>query len=104
MFLLQKRMEADREKTRATFRQLHKFLEEQEKHLLDQAEEVEKEIARRRDEYLSILSREIASLDSLIQEVEEEKQQQSVSDLLQVSGWLSLAGVLLAGRFQHVEQ
>ncbi|XP_066471694.1 zinc finger protein RFP-like [Tiliqua scincoides] len=79
---LLKQMEAEREKTVATLRQVRQFLEEQEKLLLTRTEEVEKEIVRRRDEHLARLSRELSSLDYLIQEMEK-KQQQSASELLQ---------------------
>lgn len=79
-------MEAEKGKTSSAFRQLHQFLEEQEKGLLAQMEAVEKEIARRRDEHQARLSAEVSALDSFIQEMEE-KQQQSVSELLKVSQW-----------------
>lgn len=82
---MQENIELEKDKTTAAFRQLHKFLEEQEKKVLAQKEEVAKEIARRRDEYLAILSGELSSLDSFIQEVEE-KQQQTGSELLKTSG------------------
>ncbi|XP_053147590.1 zinc finger protein RFP-like [Hemicordylus capensis] len=73
---------AERQKTVAEFRQLHQFLEEQETLLLIQIGEVEKEIARRRDEYMEKLSEELSSLDKVIQEMEE-KCEQSPSELLQ---------------------
>ncbi|XP_066471689.1 zinc finger protein RFP-like isoform X2 [Tiliqua scincoides] len=78
-------MQEEREKTAAAFRQVRQFLEEQEKLLLAGTEEVEKEIAMRREEHLVRLSGELSSLDSLIQELEE-KQQQSASELLQNLG------------------
>ncbi|XP_066471709.1 tripartite motif-containing protein 10-like [Tiliqua scincoides] len=74
--------EEKRQKTKAEFRQMHQFLEEQEKILLAQMEEVEKEIARRRDEHLAKLCRELSSLGNLIQEMEE-KCQQPASEFLQ---------------------
>ncbi|XP_053149352.1 zinc finger protein RFP-like [Hemicordylus capensis] len=73
---------AERQKTVDEFSQLHQFLEEQETCLLTQIEEVEKEIARRRDEHLATLSEELSSLDNIIQELEE-KCEQSASELLQ---------------------
>ncbi|XP_066471686.1 zinc finger protein RFP-like isoform X2 [Tiliqua scincoides] len=82
---VQKQTKAEREKTTAAFRELHQFLEKQENLLLVQMEELEKEIARRREEHLARLSGELSSLDSLIQEMEE-KQQQSASELLQNIG------------------
>uniref|UniRef100_A0A670HZP9 Uncharacterized protein n=1 Tax=Podarcis muralis TaxID=64176 RepID=A0A670HZP9_PODMU len=71
------------EKMVAEFRRLHQFLEEQEKLLLAQMAEVEKEIAAKREEHLARLSRELSSLDSLIREMEE-KLQEPESELLQV--------------------
>ncbi|XP_032998401.1 zinc finger protein RFP-like [Lacerta agilis] len=74
--------EMERLKAVETFRQLHQFLEEQEKCLLNHVEEVEKEIAGRRDEQLARLSRKLSSLEKIIQEMEE-KCQQPPSELLQ---------------------
>uniref|UniRef100_A0ABM5FHE1 E3 ubiquitin-protein ligase TRIM39-like isoform X2 n=1 Tax=Pogona vitticeps TaxID=103695 RepID=A0ABM5FHE1_9SAUR len=70
------------ENMKAAFRKLHQILEEQEKLLLAQLEEVEKEIARKRDEHLARLSRELSSLGGLIREMEE-KHQQPPGELLQ---------------------
>ncbi|CAI5768623.1 finger RFP-like [Podarcis lilfordi] len=64
------------------FRELRQFLEEQEEGLLTHVEEVEKEIAGRRDEQLARLSRKLSSLERIIQEMEE-KGQQPASELLQ---------------------
>ncbi|XP_060094685.1 zinc finger protein RFP-like [Heteronotia binoei] len=73
---------SEKQKTVAEFRRLHQLLEEQENRLLAQIEEVENEIARKRDEHLAKLSEELSSLKSLIREMEE-KHQQPVSELLQ---------------------
>ncbi|XP_053146288.1 zinc finger protein RFP-like isoform X2 [Hemicordylus capensis] len=73
---------ADKQKTMAEFRQLHQFLEEQEKLWLAQMEELEKEMAIKRDEHLATLSKELSCLASFIQEMEE-KCQQPASELLQ---------------------
>uniref|UniRef100_A0ACB8EFW7 Uncharacterized protein n=2 Tax=Sphaerodactylus townsendi TaxID=933632 RepID=A0ACB8EFW7_9SAUR len=75
-------MESERQKTAAEFRTLRRLLTERENHLLSQIEEVEKEIARKRDEHLAKLSEELSSLDSLIREMEQ-KHQQPASELLQ---------------------
>nr|XP_034960969.1 zinc-binding protein A33-like [Zootoca vivipara] len=75
-------MDRDRAEGLEKFRQLRQFLEEEEKRLLNHVEEVEKEIAGRRDEQLAKLSRKLSSLDSIIHEMEE-KCQQPVSELLQ---------------------
>nr|XP_056722306.1 E3 ubiquitin-protein ligase TRIM7-like [Euleptes europaea] len=72
----------EKQESAAKFRQLHSFLEEQEKGLLAQLEEVEKEVARNRDQHLAALSEKLSSLDSLIREMEE-KCQQPASELLQ---------------------
>ncbi|KAL8213210.1 UNVERIFIED_CONTAM: hypothetical protein K2H54_061320 [Gekko kuhli] len=79
---LLKQTTGEKQKTLAKFQQLHTFLEEQEKLLLAQMEEVEEEVARKRDEHLARLSEELFSLESLIQELEE-KCQQPARDLLQ---------------------
>nr|XP_028576235.1 E3 ubiquitin-protein ligase TRIM7-like isoform X1 [Podarcis muralis] len=79
---LLKQMQAEREKMVAEFRRLRQFLEEKEKLLLAQMAEVEKEIAKKREEHLARLSRELSSLDSLIREMEE-KLQEPASELLQ---------------------
>ncbi|XP_053152669.1 tripartite motif-containing protein 10-like [Hemicordylus capensis] len=73
---------AERQKTVAEFRQLRQFLEEQEKLLLAQMEEVEKEIAARREEQMVRLSEELSTLDNMIQDMEK-KSQQPASELLQ---------------------
>ena len=81
--LLQKQTKGEMEKTKERFRELHSFLNEQEKLLLAQLEEVEKEIARKREEHLARLSEELSSLGGLIREMEE-KCQQPPEELLQV--------------------
>ncbi|XP_054831887.1 zinc finger protein RFP-like isoform X1 [Eublepharis macularius] len=73
---------SERQKAMAELRKLNEFLEEQEKLLLAQMEEVDKEIARERDEHLARLSKELSSLENLIQEMEE-KIQLPASELLQ---------------------
>uniref|UniRef100_A0A8D0KF60 RING-type E3 ubiquitin transferase n=1 Tax=Salvator merianae TaxID=96440 RepID=A0A8D0KF60_SALMN len=75
-------IKADREKTVMTFRQAHQFLEEQEKLLLAQIEEVMEWIEREKESRLITLSEKLQSLESIIQETEE-KLQQSTVDLLQ---------------------
>ncbi|XP_053235831.1 zinc finger protein RFP-like isoform X2 [Podarcis raffonei] len=79
---LLKLTETERLKTVEKFRELRQFLEEQEKGLLSDVEEVEKEIVGRRDEQLARLSRKLSSLERIIQEMEE-KRQQPASELLQ---------------------
>ncbi|XP_032998262.1 E3 ubiquitin-protein ligase TRIM11-like isoform X1 [Lacerta agilis] len=79
---LLKLTETERLKTVEKFKELRQFLEEQEKHLLNHMEEVEKEIAGRRDEQLARLSRKLSTLEKIIQEMEG-KCQQPASELLQ---------------------
>nr|XP_028576398.1 zinc finger protein RFP-like isoform X2 [Podarcis muralis] len=79
---LLKLTETERLKTVEKFRELRQFLEAQEKRLLTHVEEVEKEIAGRRDEQLARLSRKLSSLERIIQEMAE-KSQQPASELLQ---------------------
>ncbi|XP_060095006.1 tripartite motif-containing protein 10-like [Heteronotia binoei] len=79
--ILLKQTKEEKQETVAKFRQLHTFLEEQEKLLLAQMEEVEKEVARNRDQHLARISEELSSLERLIRKMEE-KCQQPASDLL----------------------
>ncbi|XP_053235230.1 tripartite motif-containing protein 10-like isoform X2 [Podarcis raffonei] len=79
---LLKLTETERQNTLERFKQLHQFLEKQEKHLLNEIEEMEKEITRRREEQLARLSDELSSLERSIREMEE-KSQQPASELLQ---------------------
>ncbi|XP_060126925.1 tripartite motif-containing protein 10-like [Zootoca vivipara] len=83
---LLKLTETERQKTVKKFRQLQQFLKEQEKRLLNEIEEMEKEIARIRDEHLATLSKELSSLERSILGLEE-KSQQPASELLQVRRW-----------------
>uniref|UniRef100_A0A670HPA4 Uncharacterized protein n=1 Tax=Podarcis muralis TaxID=64176 RepID=A0A670HPA4_PODMU len=74
--------ETERQKTVEKLRQLRQFLEEQEKHLLNEIEDVEEQIARERDEQLARFSNELSSLERSIQELEE-KRQKPANELLQ---------------------
>ncbi|XP_053235212.1 E3 ubiquitin-protein ligase TRIM7-like [Podarcis raffonei] len=79
---LLKQMEAEKGKLVAEIRRMHQFLEEQEKLLLAQMAEVEKEIAKKREVHLARLSRELSAFDSAIREMEK-KLQEPASELLQ---------------------
>ncbi|XP_077187131.1 E3 ubiquitin-protein ligase TRIM7-like isoform X2 [Paroedura picta] len=79
---LLKQTKQQKQETAAKFRQLHTFLEEQEKLLVSQIEALEKEIATKRDQHLAQLSEALSALESLIQEMEE-KCQQPASEFLQ---------------------
>ncbi|XP_066471744.1 tripartite motif-containing protein 10-like [Tiliqua scincoides] len=72
---LLRQTDKEKQKTVAEFRQLRQFLEVQEKLLLSQMEEVEKEIVRRRDSYMAKISKELHCLEGLIQETEDKCQQ-----------------------------
>nr|XP_060616247.1 zinc finger protein RFP-like [Anolis sagrei ordinatus] len=79
---LLKKTQREKEKTVAAFKHMHQFLEEQERNLLAELEEVEKEISAIVEIHLSKLSKELSSLSKLIQETEN-KHQQPASQLLQ---------------------
>ncbi|XP_077187048.1 E3 ubiquitin-protein ligase TRIM7-like [Paroedura picta] len=70
------------QRTLTKFKQLHTFLDKQEKLLLAQMEEVEMEVAKERDQHLADLSEELSALESLIWEMEE-RCKQPAEDLLQ---------------------
>ncbi|KAH0630383.1 hypothetical protein JD844_013353 [Phrynosoma platyrhinos] len=74
--------EAERQKTTSEFEQIHHFLEEQEKLLLAQLNELEKEIVKHQKEHSTTFSDEILSLTVVITEVEE-KCEQPDSEFLQ---------------------
>ncbi|XP_015284702.1 PREDICTED: tripartite motif-containing protein 7-like [Gekko japonicus] len=79
---LLRQTKGEQQKMLTQFRQLHTFLDKQEKLLLAQMDEVEKEVARNRDQHLAEISEELSALESLIREMEE-KSQWPASDLLQ---------------------
>nr|XP_016847316.1 PREDICTED: tripartite motif-containing protein 7 isoform X2 [Anolis carolinensis] len=70
------------EKTLGEIREMRQFLEEQEKHLQAQMEELRKQVARKRDENMVIFDQELSSLKNLFQEIKE-KCQQPPAELLQ---------------------
>nr|XP_042703222.1 zinc finger protein RFP-like isoform X3 [Chrysemys picta bellii] len=76
------KIEAERQKIVSEFEQLRQFLEEQERLLLAQLEELDKEIVKIQDENVTKLSEEISHLSDLISEIEE-KCQQPTSQFLQ---------------------
>uniref|UniRef100_A0A8D2J314 Uncharacterized protein n=1 Tax=Varanus komodoensis TaxID=61221 RepID=A0A8D2J314_VARKO len=90
---LQEQAKAEREEMVAQFRRLHRFLEEQEKHLLAQVDQLQEQIARKAEDNLARLSKELSSLEGIMREVEE-KSQQPAAELLQVGG----------GRSPHIPQ
>nr|XP_028576186.1 E3 ubiquitin-protein ligase TRIM7-like isoform X2 [Podarcis muralis] len=83
-----KQIEAEKGKMVVEFRRLRQFLEEQEKSLLAQMAEVEKEIAKKREEHLARLSGELSSLESLIREMEEKRWQPANEQLQDIGSFL----------------
>ncbi|XP_062825679.1 E3 ubiquitin-protein ligase TRIM7 [Anolis carolinensis] len=74
--------EVERQKAMSEFGQMRLFLEQQEKLLLSQLNELEREIVKRQKEHSSKFSEEIFSLNAMINEVEE-KCEQPDSEFLQ---------------------
>ncbi|KAM7146139.1 uncharacterized protein RBU57_014714 [Macrochelys suwanniensis] len=74
--------DTEREKIVSQFKQLHQFLEEEERFLLARLGELEKEIVKLQDENITKLSMEISRLSELISEMEG-KCQQPASEFLQ---------------------
>ncbi|XP_061475511.1 zinc finger protein RFP-like [Rhineura floridana] len=70
-----KETKSKKQKIMDEFGRLHRFLKEQEQLLLKEMEGVENEIARKRDEHLARISRELSSLKNIVQELEEKLQQ-----------------------------
>uniref|UniRef100_A0A803T3M6 B30.2/SPRY domain-containing protein n=1 Tax=Anolis carolinensis TaxID=28377 RepID=A0A803T3M6_ANOCA len=81
--LLQKQTEAEMENIFGEVTEIRQFLEEKEKHLWTQMEELKKQIVRKRDENLAKFDQELSSFKNLIQELKE-KCQQPPAELLQV--------------------
>ncbi|XP_034960926.1 zinc finger protein RFP-like [Zootoca vivipara] len=79
---LLKRAELERQKIVANFKQLHQFLEEQERCLLAQLKELGDGIKSYWDQHIAKLSKEMSSIDDLIKELEE-KQKQPVTEFFQ---------------------
>ncbi|XP_030324587.1 E3 ubiquitin-protein ligase TRIM7 isoform X2 [Calypte anna] len=72
---LLKTIEQERRKLLAEFERLRRFLQDQEQILLGQLEKMEKNIAKRQNENITDLSKEITLLNKLITELEEKLQQ-----------------------------
>lgn len=74
-FHSQKTIENERQKLLSEFERLRQFLHDQEHILLGQLEKMEKNIAKRQNENITDLSKEITLLNKLITELEEKIQQ-----------------------------
>lgn len=81
--VLQTQTEAERQKIVSEFRQLRRFLKDQEVILLAQLGELDREVMRRQEEEEAKVSGEISLLDILIWEAER-KLEQPTSGFLQV--------------------
>ncbi|XP_054833235.1 E3 ubiquitin-protein ligase TRIM11-like isoform X2 [Eublepharis macularius] len=79
---LLKRTEAEKQKMVAEFRELRQFLEERENFLLAEVKNIEEEFVKNKEEHLARISKELSSLDDIIQELEG-KRQLIASELLQ---------------------
>ncbi|XP_044837302.1 zinc finger protein RFP-like [Mauremys mutica] len=86
---LLKQLETEKQKIVAEFQQLCQFLEEQERLLLAQLEELNKEIEKMGAEYVARLSEELSSFSSLISKMEEKCQQPASEFLQDIKGTLS---------------
>lgn len=82
------------------FQKIRRFLDKDEKWLLAQMEEVEKEIAKRRDVHMARLSRALSSLEKIIEEMEQ-KCQLPASEFLQVRAELLSSRNLLGCHILH---
>ncbi|CAM5158135.1 unnamed protein product [Eretmochelys imbricata] len=82
------KIEAERQKIMSEFEQLRQFLDEQERLLLAQLEELDKEIVKIQDENVTKLSEKISRLGDLISEIEEKCQQPTIEFLQDIkSTW-----------------
>uniref|UniRef100_A0A8D0C0T4 Zinc finger protein RFP-like n=1 Tax=Salvator merianae TaxID=96440 RepID=A0A8D0C0T4_SALMN len=75
-------IKTDREKTMKVFRQLHQFLDEEEKCWLAEMDDIVKEVERVMEDQLEKHVKQLQSLERIIQAMEE-KLQQPATDLLQ---------------------
>lgn len=82
---LQKKLQDQRQYVVAEFEQGHQFLQERERHLLEQLAKLEQELTEGREKFKSRGVGELARLALVISELEG-KAQQPAAELLQVSG------------------
>ncbi|XP_015678718.1 E3 ubiquitin-protein ligase TRIM7-like [Protobothrops mucrosquamatus] len=71
---LLRQMKAERGKATSLFRDLHHFLEEQEKQFLAEMEEVEKEITGKRDFFMALSFQELSRYETIIQTMKNSQQ------------------------------
>ncbi|XP_042306669.1 tripartite motif-containing protein 10-like [Sceloporus undulatus] len=77
-----KRIETEKDKTVTDFKNLHAFLDEQQKFLVTQMQELQKQMARKRRQYLGSLSEEVSSQKGLIKEMEESCKKPAIEFLM----------------------
>ncbi|XP_015279127.1 PREDICTED: zinc finger protein RFP-like [Gekko japonicus] len=82
-------IEAEKQKIRSAFEQMHKFLEEQEHLRLSQLKGLEEEIGKRNKENIDRLSEEISRLNRLISEMEGKCKQPATEFLQDIQGTMS---------------
>uniref|UniRef100_A0A8C6VDW6 Uncharacterized protein n=1 Tax=Naja naja TaxID=35670 RepID=A0A8C6VDW6_NAJNA len=70
-----KQIGSNREVMKAHFEELHQFLKEQESFLLSRMEEMEDNIAQKKEEHINQVSKELCSLEAVIWELQEKYQQ-----------------------------
>ena len=80
---MQERVEKERQKITSKVKELHQFLEGQERLLLDRLAKLDQEIMKRQEENINRLLEEISSIGEQICELEE-KCQQPACEFLQV--------------------
>ncbi|XP_013927796.1 PREDICTED: tripartite motif-containing protein 7-like [Thamnophis sirtalis] len=71
---LLRQIKAERAEATSLFKDLHHFLEEQEKQFLAQMVEVEEEITRKRDSFMSFFSQELSLYETIIQKIQTSQQ------------------------------
>ncbi|XP_070600179.1 E3 ubiquitin-protein ligase TRIM7-like [Erythrolamprus reginae] len=71
---LLRQIKVEREKATSLFKDLHHFLEEQEKQFLAQMVEVEEEITRKRDSFMAFFSQELSLYERIIQKIKNSQQ------------------------------
>ncbi|XP_044840410.1 zinc finger protein RFP-like [Mauremys mutica] len=86
---LLKQLQTEKQKIVSEFQQLCQFLKKQERLLLAHLEELNKEIEKRRDEYVAKVSEELSSFSTLIGEMEQKCQQPASVFLQDITGTLS---------------
>nr|XP_023967878.1 E3 ubiquitin-protein ligase TRIM11-like [Chrysemys picta bellii] len=88
--LWQKQTETQRQKTVSEFQQVRQLVEEKQRFLLTQLDEINKDILKRQNNYIARITEEISRLDHLISELEGKCQQPASEFLQDVRSTLSM--------------